>query len=106
MRCNVNGTKVDYVQKSRSEARRASRLLTKACGFPVPVRGAIVFVDLADISEKGRPDDVLVTTRRRLVSVLQGLPGSLSADDVRVIHHQACNSRTWLPGPPTSATSS
>ena len=102
----VNGTKVDYVQKSRGEARRAARLLTDACRFPVPVRSAIVFVDLADISEKGRPDDVLITTRRRLVSVLQGLPASLSADDVRAIHHQACNSRTWLPGPTKSASSS
>lgn len=102
----VNGTKVDYVQKSRGEARRAARLLTDACRFPVPVRSAIVFVDLADINEKGRPDDVLITTRRRLVSVLQGQPRSLSADDVRAIHRQACNSRTWLPGPTTSATSS
>ncbi|MCB0995945.1 MAG: NERD domain-containing protein [Acidimicrobiales bacterium] len=102
----VNGIKVDYVQKSRGEARRAARLLTDACRFPVPVRSAIVFVDLADISEKGRPDDVLITTRRRLVSVLQGLHASLSADDVRAIHHEARNSRTWLPGPPTSATSS
>lgn len=102
----VNGTNVDYVQKSRGEARRAARLLTDACRFSVPVRSAIVFVDLADISEKGRPDDVLITTRRRLVSVLQGLPASLSADDVRAIHHQACHSRTWLPSPPASATSS
>jgi hypothetical protein len=102
----VNGTKVDYVQKSRGEARRAARLLTDACGFPVPVRSAIVFVDLADISEKGRPSDVLITTRRRLVSVLQGLPASMRADEVRAIHHQARNSRTWLPGPTKSATSS
>lgn len=101
----VNGVKVDYLNKSRGEARRASRLLTDSCGFPVPVCSAIVFVDLADIKEKGRPDDVLITTRRRLVSLLQGLPVSLSPDKARAIHQQACDGRTWLPAPPNSATS-
>lgn len=101
----VNGVKVDYLNKSRGEARRTSRLLTDACGFPVPVRSAIVFVDLADIKEKGRPDDVLITTRRRLVSLLQGLPVSMSPDEARVIHQHACDGRTWLPAPPNSTTS-
>ena len=100
----VNGVKVDYLNKSRGEARRAARLLTDACGFPVSVRSAIVFVDLADIKEKGRPDDVLVTTRRRLVNLLQDLPPSLCPDEVRTIHLQACNSRTWLPAPSSSST--
>lgn len=102
----VNGTKVDYVPKSRGEARRAARLLTDACRFPVPVRSAIVFVDLADISEKGRPDDVLITTRRRLVSVLQELPTSLSTEAIGTIHEQARRGRTWLPGPTKSTSSS
>ena len=101
----VNGVKVDYLNKSRGEARRASRLLTDACGFPVSVRSAIVFVDLADIKEKGRPDDVLITTRRRLVNLLQGLPPSLCPDEIRTIHLQACNSRTWLPAQSSSSTS-
>lgn len=101
----VNGVKADYLQKSRGEARRASRLLTDACGFPVAVRSAIVFVDLADIKEKGRPDDVLITTRRRLVSLMQGLPVSLNTDEVRTIHQRACISRTWLPAPPQPSTS-
>jgi len=101
----VNGAKVDYLNKSHGEARRASRLLTDACGFPIIVRSAIVFVDLADIKEKGRPDDVLVTTRRRLVSLLQSLPASLNLDEVQAIHRQACRGRTWLPAPPKSATS-
>jgi len=99
----VNGVKVDYLNKSRGEARRASRLLTYACGFPVPVRSAIVFVDLADIKEKGRPDDLLITTRRRLVNLLHGLPVSLDTDEVGTVHQQACNSRTWLPGSATSS---
>lgn len=101
----VNGVKVDYLHKSRGEARRASRLLTDACGFPVPVRSAIVFVDLADIKEKGRPDEVLIATRRRLVNLLQSLPVSLSPDEVRTIQQQACSSQTWLPAPPRSSTS-
>jgi Nuclease-related domain len=94
----VNGSKVDYLQKSRVEARRASRLLTAACGFAVDARSAIVFVDLADIKEKGRPDEVIVTTRRRLTDLLQSLPPCLSPEQVMFIHHHACNNRTWLPG--------
>lgn len=101
----VNGAKVDYLQKSRGEARRASRLLADACGFPVPVRSAIVFVDLSDITEKGRPDDVLITTLRRLINLLQGLPVSLSPDAVSTIQQLACSSRTWLPAPSESSTS-
>lgn len=99
----VNGYKTDYLQKSRAEARRASRLLSDACGFPVPVRSAIVLVDLSEIREKGRPDDVLVTTRRRVSDVLQGLDVGLSPDETRTIHHQACNSSTWLPRTPRSS---
>ena len=102
---NVNGAKVDYLQKSRGEARRASRLLTDACGFPVLVRSAIVFVDLSDIKEKGRPDDVLITTLRRLINLLQGPPVSLSPDAVSTIQQLACSSRTWLPAPSESSTS-
>jgi len=101
----VNGTQVDYLPKSRGEARRASRLLTDACGFPVSVRSAIVFVDLEDIKEKGQPDDVLITTRRRLVKLLQGFPVTLGPDQLRVIQQQACSSRTWLPSQPVPATS-
>lgn len=101
----VNGAKVDYLQKSRGEARRATRLLSNACGFPVPVRSAIVFVDLADITDKGRPDDVLVTTRRRLIDLLRSLPVSLSPDAVSTIQQLARSSRTWLPAPPDSSTS-
>lgn len=100
----VNGSKVDYVQKSRGEARRAARLLTEACGFPVSVLSTIVFVDLASITEKGRPDDVVITTRRRLLNHLQALPVSLNSDQVRLIHERASNSRTWLPAAPPSPT--
>jgi len=100
----VNGAKVDYLQKSCGEACRASRRLTEACGLPVSVRSAIVFVDLADIKEKGQPDDVLITTRRRLVNLLQSLPVSLSPDQVRTIQRQACSSRTSLSAPPRSST--
>lgn len=101
----VNGSKVDYLQKSRGEGRRAARRLTEACGFPVSVLSTIVFVDLAAITEKGHPDDVVITTRRRLLNHLLALPASLNPDQVRIIHDRACNSRTWLPPPPPSRTS-
>ncbi len=40
----VDGHKTHYLRNSRHEAERASRLLTSACGFPVTVRAALVFL--------------------------------------------------------------
>jgi hypothetical protein len=93
----VNGSKIDYLQRSQAEARLASELLTTACGRPVRVRGAVVFVDLADLNEKGRPASVLTTTRLHVVNLLTQLPLTLDPDDVQTIWNLAGNGRTWLP---------
>jgi len=91
----VNGQRTDYVRNSRFEAQRVSRLLSKACGESVPVRAAIVFVDLDDFTVRQMPADVHVTTRRRLVRWLRDLPVTTSSEAVEKIYAIARLSTTW-----------
>ncbi|HEU5222154.1 MAG TPA: nuclease-related domain-containing protein [Candidatus Lumbricidophila sp.] len=63
----VNGTRQPYVRNSRHEASRASRLLTKACGFPVGVRGVIVPVNARNFTVRDAHPEVDVINRQRLV---------------------------------------
>lgn len=91
----LNGQRTDYLRNSRSEARRATQLLSTACVMRVPVRGVIVFVDLDDFKVKQMPLDVHVTTRRRLRSWLTSLPTVLGPDDVAAIFAKARLSTSW-----------
>lgn len=91
----INGHKTNYLPASRFEAERAADLLSAACGRPIDVRPAIVFVDLEDIKIKEMPTDVHVTTRRRVVEWLHSLPTTTTAADVEYIFSRARNSTTW-----------
>ena len=91
----VNGQRTDYLRNSRFEAKRAGRLLSDACGRPIDVTPAVVFVDLDDFTVKQMPVDVHVTTRRRLVGWLRSLPAALDAVTVEEIFAKARLSTTW-----------
>lgn len=91
----VNGRKTDYLRNSQFEATRAAELLSAACGRPIEVRAAVVFVDLEDIKIKQMPPDVHVATRRRVVEWLHSLPATTTPDDVDEIFSRARNSTTW-----------
>ncbi|MEP7201685.1 MAG: nuclease-related domain-containing protein [Ilumatobacteraceae bacterium] len=95
-RLTVNGQPRNYLRNSRHEAQRAERLLSDVCGFPVPVQSAIVFVDLDDLEVKQMPEDVHVTTRRRLLEWLKSLPETTDPEDVELIYEWARLSSTWL----------
>jgi hypothetical protein len=59
----VDGHKTDYLRNYRHEADRASRLLTDACGFPVFVKAALVFLTgtlIPDVTIKQAPEDIAV----------------------------------------------
>ena len=58
----VNGQRQPYIRNSRHEAKRAARLLSASCGFPVEVAGLVVPVRADDVTVKQAPDDVLVVT--------------------------------------------
>ncbi|MCU1398559.1 MAG: hypothetical protein JWN62_1668 [Acidimicrobiales bacterium] len=91
----VNGHPTRYLRNSRFEAERASRLLSKSCGFSVPVRPAIVFVGLDDFTVARQPADVDVTTRRRMRAWLTTLPIAINAAQIDVIHTAARLSTSW-----------
>lgn len=96
----VNGDKVPYLRNSRFEAERASQLLTAACGFEVPVKPIIVFVDLIEFTVKHQPPDVHVVTRRGLVEWLRSLPTVLDPRTVEIIWANARWDTTWQPTAP------
>ena len=91
----VNGHRTDYLPKSRDERDRSATLLTKACGFDVPVRSALVFVGLSDFTVKTPPDDVIVTTCRQLVKRLRSEPTMLTPDHIEYLYAHARRSVTW-----------
>lgn len=93
----VNGTRQPYVRNSRHEARKASRLLTRATGETVNVQGIVVPVDANAFTVKTQPADVHVINRSRLNHYLRSRPEILGPDLVAHVYHAARLSSTWLP---------
>ena len=93
----VNGTRQPYVRNSRHEARKASRLLTRATGETVNVQGIVVPVDATAFTVKNQPADVHVINRSRLNDYLRSRPEILGPDLVAHVFHAARLSSTWLP---------
>jgi hypothetical protein len=91
----VNGQRTSYLRNSTHEPRRATRLLTKACGFDVPVLGVVVFVGLDRFTVKEMPAEVHVTTRRQLVRWLRKLPTTMDGTALDLIYEIARKSTTW-----------
>jgi hypothetical protein len=90
----VNGLRHAYIRNSRYEAERASRLLSDACEFDVPVTPLIVVVNVEQLTIKDPPQDVHVLTRGRLRGWLQRRP-ELSASTGEAIFEKARRSSTW-----------
>ena len=92
----VNGKKVPYLRNSRSEGARASRTLSRACGFAVEVRPVIV-VMASKLTFKGHPIDVDVVARKKIVKWLSIQPVRLTPEAVLFIYTKARDGHTWLP---------
>lgn len=92
----VSGQKTNYLRNSRHEAARASKLLTDACGFDVPVKPIIV-VMAAELNIKAQPADVHVVPRKRIGKWLQRRPSTLSPPAVESIYEMARRDTTWQP---------
>jgi hypothetical protein len=90
----VNGLRHAYIRSSRHEAERASRLLSDACGFDVPVTPLIVVVNAEQVTIEEPPHDVHVLTRRRLRRWLQRRPEVLATTG-EAIFAKARRSSTW-----------
>lgn len=91
----VNGQRQPYVRNSRHEAERASRLLTRACGFPVRAQAVIVLVSPCRLTVREDPADVAVTTDWDLGGWLHARPQILSPDRIEAIFQVMRRSSTW-----------
>ena len=91
----VNGQRHPYVRNSRHEAVRAAKLLSKASGIAVSVRGVIVVVNAGSFTIKKQPADVYVVNRRRLRRWLEQQPEELDEVSVAAIFELARRSSTW-----------
>jgi hypothetical protein len=95
----VDGHSVPYLRNSRHEAERATQLLTQACGRPVFVKPALVFLTgslVPDVTIKQRPDDVLILDRMDIPDVFKRAPRRLDQDVVETIFEVARRSTTWV----------
>lgn len=97
----VNGYSQPYLRNSRFEAERAGKLLTAACGFPVEVRAALVFLTgtlFPDVTVKQAPDGVAILDRMDLPRAFKRARRCLSNDRVEAIYDLARRSTTWSSG--------
>ena len=91
----VNGQRQPYVRNARHEAARASKLLSEACGFPVPVDGVIVLVNAIEWQVKTPPKDVHVVPRRQIAGWLLRHGDVLDPARQEAIFDAARRSTTW-----------
>ena len=93
----VGGKSVDYLRKSRAEARRAGQFLGRATGIAVPVQAVIVFTgaDRFSVRRGGPPDIAVLAAPRALRRWLEKQPSVLGNEQVEVIYQAARNPATW-----------
>lgn len=93
----VGGKSVDYLRKSRAEARRAGRLLGRATGLEVPTQAVIVFTGAHQFSVRrgGPPDIAVLASPRALCS---------ANEQVEAIYQAARSPATWQPHGGASST--
>ena len=94
----VDGQRRPYVPKSRHEAARAAKLLTHACGFPVEVKGVLVFLTgtlFPDVTIKKAPGDVYLLDRMDVPGAFRRTKHRLSASTIDAIYEHARRKTTW-----------
>ncbi len=97
----VDGARTDYLRNAHHEGERASRLLSTACGTPVPVRPAIVVVtsDPRSVTISRQPDDVLVADWLNVPDVFCRRPVVFTPTQAEAVFDVARRSTTWTPNP-------
>ncbi|MEV7681762.1 nuclease-related domain-containing protein [Streptomyces sp. NPDC088341] len=84
-----------YVRNSRHEGRKASRVLTRACGFPVAVSPVLVFVAPAKVEVVSSLQDVEAIQHRE-IPAFRRRKGALGPAEIASVHAVARNRGTWL----------
>lgn len=94
------GNKSNYVNNSRREAERASKLLTQRLGWTPTVLGVIVILTGSEVTELkiGRQprDWVHVIGLSEMISWISGQPAVLTDAQVSEIYEVARRNTTWL----------
>jgi Nuclease-related domain len=93
----INGARQPYVRNSRHEARKAAKLLSRATGEQIPVRGIVVPVAASSFTVREQPTDVHVINRARLIRYLRSLPEAFDPAAVQRVFNAARISTTWMP---------
>lgn len=94
----VNGQPVQYLRNSRHEGQRAEKALTRATGYPVPVRPVLVFLTgtaIPSVTIKQHPEDVLILDRLDIPGAFKRAKQRLSPDQVTSIFDVARRCVTW-----------
>lgn len=95
---SVSGNELPYARNSRFEAARTSALLTRACGFPVPVQGVVAIIaPAAKTVIKAQPKDgkVKILSHEHLAQYLSTRPAALTPEQAKVVYAKARNSTIW-----------
>ncbi len=90
----VSGTKQPYITKSRAEGRRATKLLSAACGFAVDVTPVVVIM-ANELVVKALPTDVAVVGRKQIARWLSSQAPRLGSHQVSEIFAAARQRSAW-----------
>jgi hypothetical protein len=90
----VNGKYQPYLAKSRAEGKRATKLLTAACGYEVIAQPLIVII-ASDLKIKGATEGVKVISRKRISRWLLNQRQTLLPEEVDAIYAVARLSSNW-----------
>jgi hypothetical protein len=94
----INGRRPPYVSEARREAKRASKVLSRAVGHTVPVVPVLAFVGNGVISVYGLPQDCLVAAYQELDRLLVAGGTRISAHTAEKLSAVARHPSTWLNG--------
>ncbi|WP_346777247.1 nuclease-related domain-containing protein [Streptomyces sp. HNM0575] len=91
----IRGQSYPYVRRSRSEAKRATKALTRACGFTVEVQPLLVFVGIRELDIHSSLSGVRAIRERELAG-LGARTGVLEGHQIDSIYEAARWGRTWV----------
>lgn len=93
-RLTVNRNSYPYIENSEFEGRRTAELLTRWCGFEVPVRPVIAVVGARKLTHKAKPT-VEVLDGAQIVPALSASPPLLSQGRVDSVFTVARRRSVW-----------
>lgn len=91
----VNGQRTDHLRNATFEARRVTKLLTRATGLPVAATPIVAIVAARSITIRERPTEVVVLASNELVRWIERRPKQLADDQLSQLVAAALNPQTW-----------